>query len=174
MSSCGGLVASMACGWLIFETFAFRSGIKTGFPRRASWLCLIRHTLATSRRGPRLLQGELSAARLHWRAIECPPTKFDKTTLLCSGKEITAAEADAPPVACHNLLLKSHAAMSSQPIHEAANEADVIAPSTPPPRKQLNEPTNLDAPNPRPGFASRAPRRAPSRASRASAASSGP
>ena len=36
--------------------------------------------------------------------------------------------------------------MPSQPIHEAANEADVIAPSTPPPRKQLNEPTNLRAP----------------------------
>ena len=35
--------------------------------------------------GPRLIQGDLPAARLYWRDLECPTINIDKITLPCFG-----------------------------------------------------------------------------------------
>ena len=74
--------------------------------------------------GPRLIQGDLPAARLYWRDIECPPifgVLFDK--LICL-EELPAAE---PTRYYSSFIIKSHAAMNLQPIHRAAQEGDAEA-----------------------------------------------
>ena len=72
-------VASMAYGWLIFETFASSGRNQNGFSKALFCTSLLASYGAPSQREPRLLQGEHSADRLYQLARQLsarpgPPT----------------------------------------------------------------------------------------------------
>ena len=146
--------------------------------------------------GPRLIQGDLPAARLHWRdraPTYIGPTEFDNLTIASPASNSSYGLAACKTLAkTRGVILLTRRprrrrfagaerglrrAVRLPRRHRRDTADDATMPSLNPPQdaieKQLNEPTNLRHP-PRPGSASRAPPPTPSRASLISAASSGP